>query len=99
MSVDLGHDEDRLEERLKEAVDATLHELGLDSVSCEDVLREAASTKLAVSLVQRQDGNSSHHTFDFWAEEPLTDDPSQRLSVSRLKPYVRREIEKLFPQG
>ena len=98
MSRQIPHPDNELDGRLRRATEEALIELGLNQVTYDGIRRDQASARRMVDLAEQTNSRIQYHTFTLIPEEPLHDDPSLALTVERLKPYVRREIERLFPQ-
>jgi hypothetical protein len=90
---------DNLETKIREATREALRELNLDAkVRLDSVNRQIDSTKIHVGLAERVGPqNTEFHSFAVQPEEALEAQGGAAITVESLKPFVIRELQKLFP--
>jgi hypothetical protein len=91
--------EDDLREKIRTATTLVIHELGLsDNVRVSDVQSQIDSDRFMVDLTERTGPKeSAYHRFEVEPIEALEAVHGERITVDALKPFVQRDLIKLFP--
>lgn len=88
---------DNLEVKIKTATSELLVEQGLsETTHVDDIQRQVDSSRIDVGLAQMTGNSIKFHRFVVQPEEALKAQGGAAITVESLKPFVRRELEKLF---
>ena len=94
-------DHDDLDQRIATATRGVLKEFGLsERVKIRGVEQKQGEDRYAIGLAeQTAPKQTAYHHFYLDPREVVDADHGSQLSVAEVKPYVRREVEKLFPNS